>query len=256
MTNHTRYSWSKRSGWLLLLLAAAGPAGAALFNASGGQRYTGGSRGYWGLDAWGYGSVRLDGGWYPFGQLTLSRDSFYDGVFSPGAGLAKGFAGVGKARVGYTYHRGRLDDGDLYGSAHSLDLGFARFLRPDLFADAAYRYTNGDLFAGINRVLAAVATDPAATSLRHAVYHQAILSFGLGLSPADTGLSAMTLEGSAAAGAGSDGLSFYMQTVGLSAPVFSRLLATVAVTFTQSNRTRGRTYVGAGLSYSLAGRIR
>lgn len=226
------------------------PSMAALYSAAAGYQYTTGSGSYWGHDLWGFGSMRVKGGWYPFLRMGFFNDSFYKGGLAPGGGLEKGFPGLGKARAGYTWYQATARSLDRQGTAHSLELGWFRAFTPKFSGDLAYRRTAGELFGGISRDI--VPASGAALSLRHSVFHQGILSLGL-----DQALGRKTVhwEGGFSGGADSDGRAAYSESLALSVPVISSLSLQAGLALAQVQGNPGRYYLNFGLFYSFAGRL-
>ena len=237
---------------VMLCTLLASPGSATLYSGGGGYQYTFGDKDYWSHDAWGSGGLRLEGGWYPFAQAALSRDSFYEWIAAPGIGLEKGFAGLGKARVGYTYYRGDVRDGGLTGTAHGGELGASRAFSASLLGDLSYRMTAGDLLSGVSRELEP-RTGGTNVSLLYAVVHQGIASLAWQMK---TPLGPIQWDGSVSAARGSDDLEVYSESVGLSAPILNPdLRIRAALTLTQIQPDTTRTYGSFGLSYSFAGRL-
>ncbi|MDE2291387.1 MAG: hypothetical protein KGL53_04830, partial [Elusimicrobia bacterium] len=231
---------------LLWPLTRAAPARAMLYSASLGARTTAGSAGYGGREAWAAGTLRLPGGWYPSAQAGWSGDSLYSRVTSAGAGLAKGFTGVGKLRLGFTYYGGALKDGP-GGSARSAELGASRAFAPRLSADLAYRVTEGDLFSGAQSGVGAV---PAPAGLPRDVIHQAVLGVGTSLFSLARPLS---LGVELSAGGRGRAPPFYLEGLTAGFPLLGTLRGELSALVAQSPGVPARRYFGAGLGLSFAG---
>jgi hypothetical protein len=236
-------------GLVLGILAGfQAPAAATLYSAAGGYQHTGGSQHYWAEEFWGYGSMRLEGGWYPYGRLSLVSDSFYKWVAAPTAGIEKGFPGWGKGRVGYTYYRGDLRFAPLSGDSHAVEIGGSKAFTPALTGDLAYQWISGDLFAGANRELESAG---GRVTPRHSVVQQVQTALGYDWT---AWKRKMHLEGVVSGARSSDSRRFLAETLGVAVPLVNDVALQAEGTLVQDSGGRGRYYVGAGLSYSLSGR--
>ncbi len=231
-----------------LSAALAAPADGALYSFSGGYQYTAGNEAYWGHEAWGYGSLRLGGGWYPYGRLSVLTDANYERVLAPALGLQKGFPGVGRARAEYAQYRGVQRETGLSGASHAGELGFFRVWAPRFSTDFLYRWVSGDLFAGSDAVLGPDAASAVFTR-RHAVVHQAGASAVLDLRRGPR-LSA-SVSGSSAAGQ----RRTLTQSAGLALPLGRGFWAHASLTLAQGAGT-DRRYVSGGLYHAFSGRTR
>lgn len=237
---------------MFLALALIGPsrAEAALYSTAGGYQHTGGSSNYWGDELWTNGSLRLQGGWYPYGRLTVFTDSFYRWVLAPTAGLEKGFPGLGKARAGYTYYRGDLRSRARSADSHALEAGWFRAFSERFSGDAAYQLITGDLFAGENHEFNAE-TGAASFSPRYVIIHQGQLTLGVDLP--FRGDKAHLSVGAAAAWT-SDRRRFLTQTLNAVLPVRGPLAFQGGVTLVQSADGHAY-YVSGGLLCAFSGSL-
>lgn len=242
------------SGAALAMSAAVAtprPCRAVLYNTSAGYQYTAGSGAYWGQDVWAYGSLRLKGGWYPFGQAAGFNDERFRWGFAPGAGLQKGLPGLGRPRVSYAYYTGELRLQDLRGAAHAVELGWFRAMTPRLAGDLSYRYLDGDLFGGANGVYD-VPGGLADYTLRPAVYHEGRLAL-IGSQP--LGAKTLRVEFGLSASTRVDAGTSTAQSVALDWPVLGPLFLRGSLTVAQNGAGPGRTWVATGLSYGRSGRF-
>ncbi|MCX5794308.1 MAG: hypothetical protein NTY77_02275 [Elusimicrobia bacterium] len=233
---------------LTLLFALAARAAATLYSGETGYQYTAGSKGYWSHELSGQAELRVAGGWYPFGRLSVFTDSIYRGVLAPGAGVEKGFPGVGRARAGYTYSAGAQRDGGPHGTSHAVEAGFFRAWRRDLATDFSYRWISGDLFTGND---AAVSPVTGATSVtpKHLVLHQPAVA-AVWTTP--WGPHPPRLTGALAPFLG-DQAPVYTESLDVAVPLVKGLWIHAALTLAQGSDAPRR-YVSAGLTYEFAGR--